>query len=68
MDDEKYEYVKAYIDCGTLRWEYRVVGRDVPGGMSHDEDVDGWSDEEIRELTRTMLDVPEDVHIEVLYC
>lgn len=68
MTDERYEYVKAIIDCDELSWEYRIVGSPVTGKMEHDELVEGWSKREIIDLTRSMLDIPDDqrdvIHIE----
>lgn len=57
---ERYEYVKAIVDCGSLRWEYKLVGSHTVAKMDHDEDVEGWTDEQITSLTRAMLDVDED--------
>lgn len=63
-----YEYVKAIIDCGTLRWEYQILEEGAPmGRMSHDEDVEGWSDEDIETVTRMTLDVDEAQEIEIIY-
>lgn len=57
---ERYEYVKATVDCGELSWKYKVVGMETTGSMRHDEDVSEWSDDDIREVTAMMLDVPDD--------
>jgi len=66
---EGYEYIKAIIDCGSLRWEYLIAGYDVKGRDAHDEDVSDWTEEEILTLTKNMLDVPEDQadRIEIIY-
>jgi len=69
MSEERYEYVKAIIDCGELSWEYRVDGAFVTGCMSHDESVADWSEREIIDLTCSILEVSEDQRelIEVEY-
>lgn len=69
MNDESanYEYVRAIVDCGELRWEYKVEDASVPGRMTHDEDVTDYSDDDIRDITRMMLDCPDSQEIEVLY-
>ena len=54
--NESYEYIKAIVDCGSLRWEYRLNGSHVVGRMAHDEDVLAWSDKEIIDLTCSVLD------------
>ena len=58
--DERYEYIKAIIDCGELSWEYRVDGAFTTGKMTHDESVDEWSERDIIDLTCAMLEVSED--------
>jgi hypothetical protein len=58
-EKEKYEYIRAIVDCGELRWEYKMVGSEVIGRMAHDEDVSQWSDEEIIDVTCAMLDVED---------
>jgi len=67
MDDEDhYEYITAEIVEGSqLNWTYKVVGLDTEGSMSHDEDVTGWSDHDIRELTRAMLNVDDDDPVKI---
>lgn len=60
MSDERYEYVKAIIDCGELSWEYRIEGECTTGKMAHDESVEGWSEREIINLTCSMLEIPDD--------
>lgn len=57
-DAEEYEYITAVVDCGNLHWEYKVKGRNMGALMSHDEDVELWSEKDITDLTMTMLDVP----------
>ncbi len=53
MTEESYEYIKAIVDCGELRWEYCLKGSHQVSRMSHDEDVSDYSDEEIIRLVRT---------------
>lgn len=60
-----YEYIRAIVDCGELRWEYKLKAFDVSGSMSHDEDVSEWSDEDIKTVTRMMLDVNDDDPVEI---
>ena len=66
---EHYEFIKAFVEDGQLRWEYRVKGSAKVGRMSHDEDVSDFSDKDIVSLTRNMLDVEDDdpVEIEVIH-
>jgi hypothetical protein len=70
MGIERYEYIRAIIDCGSLRWEYKIKGRSVVGRMDHDEDVDNYSDEDIRQITRQVLNVSQadPVFISIEYC
>lgn len=57
---EKYEYIRANLDCGSLSWEYKVEGL-PPSKMSHDEEIDDtWTDDDIIDLTMNMLDVDKD--------
>ena len=60
MSDERYEYVKAIVEDGELRWEWRLVGSSVRGRLAHDENVTGWSDRDIMTVTCLMLDVSDD--------
>lgn len=57
---ERYEYITAIVDCGNLSWKYKLEGATKPGGMSHDEDVETWSEKDIVDVTMGMLDIPED--------
>lgn len=57
---DRYEYITAVVDCGSLHWEYKHVGADRPGRMSHDEEVEDWEKEQIIDVTMTSLSVPED--------
>lgn len=68
-EPQTYEYVRAIVDCGRLRWEYQVKGLSVPGRLGHDEDVSDWNERDIRNCTRQMLDIPSDQDsvIEVQY-
>ena len=54
---EEYEYIKAIVDGGDLRWEYRLVGSHVTGRMAHDEDVTGLTCRHITDLTCSILNV-----------
>lgn len=59
-EKERYEFITAVVDCGGLRWKYRVDGAEVEGRQQHDEDVETWSDKDIIDVTMATLDVPED--------
>lgn len=56
----RYEKITAVVDCGNLRWEYRVAGAKKDGGQRHDEDVEHWDKRDIVDLTMTTLGVPAD--------
>jgi hypothetical protein len=71
-----YQYIRASVTVtdmenaeAELAWEYQLEGTDKVGRMSHDENVYGWTDEEIRSLTRNMLNVDkhDPVEIEVIW-
>lgn len=66
--DQKYAYITAQIDCGTLTWKYQVEGM-KHSSMRHDEDVSEWSDSDIKDVTMSMLGVDEDQRslIEIQY-
>ncbi len=67
-EKEHYEYVRARICCGELSWEYQIKTPGAPQGrMSHDEDVSDYTDDDIKQLTRDMLDCPDDQEIEVIW-
>ena len=54
-EPEEFLYCRAIVDGeGGVRWEYCLAGNN-PGRMAHDEDVSGWTDEEIVALTVAML-------------
>lgn len=57
---DRYEHITAVVDCGSLHWEYKLVGALTPGRMDHDEDVEEWDNEQIIDVTMTTLTVPED--------
>lgn len=65
--EERYEYVKAIIDCGELRWEYKLPDGPV-NTMTHDEDVSDYSEDDIKDITRSMLGLEDDEEITVEYC
>ena len=60
MSTERYEYVKAIVECGELRLEYRLVGSSVVGRDRHDDDVSEWSDTEIIDVVCSLLSVDDD--------
>jgi len=62
-----YEWIKAYIDNGELRMEYKLRGSTVVGRMSHDEDVGDFSDAEIKNLVRGLIDASENDEVEIVY-
>jgi hypothetical protein len=57
---ERYEYIIASVDCGTLRWKSKLEGANKAGSMTHNECVEDWSNRDIINVTMRMLDVPED--------
>lgn len=56
---ERYKFITATVDCGTLIWTYKVESSHTYGRMGHDEDVSEWSDDDIIKLTMDMLSVDE---------
>jgi hypothetical protein len=56
MADERYEKITANITDGDLVWRYKVAGL-CHASMAHDEDVSEYTDEEIIDLTCSMLSV-----------
>jgi hypothetical protein len=58
-EGEEYEWISAIADCGDLRWEYKVKGNQMPGRQDHDEEIQGWTNEDIIECTMRVLAVPE---------
>lgn len=65
--EEPKPFCRAIVDCGNLRWEYRHPGAKVEGRMSHDEDVSDFSQEDIIDLTRSMLGLAPEETVEVVY-
>jgi hypothetical protein len=41
---DHYEYIRATIEDGQLRWRYRLNNANVEGSDTHDEDVSSWTD------------------------
>lgn len=69
--DPKLDYpnfCKAFVDDGSLHWEYRVGNNHAVGRQGHDEDVSGWTESDIIKLSRQMLGLNEDASVEVIYC
>lgn len=60
MGNERYESIVVNIVDGELTWRYKLEEATRSGSMVHEEDVSGWSDKEIIDLTRSMLDVDDD--------
>ena len=60
-----YERVHAEVGEDYIDFKYRVKGLSVDGSSSHQEEgVDGWSDDDVRNLARDLLDwKPEDCEI-----
>ncbi len=56
---QRFLFITAVIDCGTLHWEYQVEGLSAQR-LNHDEDVAHWTDADVIQVTMAMLDVPED--------
>jgi len=67
--EEKYEWITAEVDCGTVTFRYRVEGRDLDGSDQHDEDVSDWTEDQIIALGCDLLDCHEQRDlIKVEYC
>ena len=67
---ERYEYVRAIVGTdGELRWESKLVGNWRVACMDHDEDISDYTEDEIRDVTAAMFDVPADERdiIDVIY-
>jgi hypothetical protein len=66
---DHYEYIRATIEDGQLRWRYRLNNANVEGSDTHDEDVSSWTDREIIELTKTVMTIESDdpVKIEIVW-
>lgn len=52
---ESYAFIHAVVEDGELTLQYRLNGNNQTGSLRHDEDVTGWSDREIRQLTAYLL-------------
>lgn len=63
--EEEYEYVRCGVDCGELIRVYKM-----PNGteqqMKHDEEVDDYTEKQIKELAVDMLGATFD-KVEVQY-
>ena len=68
-EKEVFEWIRAIVDCGSLRWQYKVNTSDVVGGDAHDEDISDWTDDDIKDMTCSMLGVKDDQRdlIEIQY-
>ena len=54
----RYLSMRAYRDGGTLVWKYQISEAGAPPGvLRHDENVSGWSETDIYELTMRMFDL-----------
>lgn len=69
MKSGRYQYIKAFVDRDTLRWEYRLKGGRVVGKESFDDDVSTWTKEDIIKMTKSYLsvDASDPVEVEVVY-
>jgi len=68
MEDEKYLWIEAEVDCDTLTFRYRVEGAICDGGERWDEDVSEWSEKDIIDLAVSVLDCEDQRDlIEVVY-
>lgn len=61
---DRFEYIRAIVEDDELRWEYKLKDG-TNNRMSHDDSVRGWSDDEIRKLTRSMLGAGDGDEVEV---
>lgn len=61
-ESERYKWVKAAIDSmtGVVTFTYRVEGLDVDGCTTHNEDVSGWSDDDVKNLGANLLECDAD--------
>ena len=57
-DDGGYLWFKATVDCGELTFRYRLKDAVVDGGETHDEDVEDWSDDDIKNSHSVSLTFP----------
>lgn len=55
---DEYKYIRAIVDCGELRWEYKVTGCAMSGSQGFDEDVGDYTNDDIVDLM-SMLSVEE---------
>lgn len=64
-----YEWIKATITDGSVTFTYQVPDLSTPGRMGHDENVSTWSDDDIRSLGCSLLDIDEScaTEIEILW-
>ncbi len=66
--DDKYEYVKATIREGcNLSWRYKIPDSPVHGSDAYDDTVEGYTDQEIIDLTASYLGVANPECIEVIW-
>jgi hypothetical protein len=67
--ESEYEYIKAVIDDGDMLIVYRLKGNMIESRTAHDEDVSDWSERDIRQCLRGLLDLERDEvkMIEVVY-
>ena len=61
-DNEKYLKMHAEVGEDYINFKYRVEGCEVDGGTSHEEEgCSDWSDEDVEQMARDLLDwKPED--------
>jgi hypothetical protein len=67
--ESEYEYIKAVIDDGDMLIVYRLKGNAVESRTAHDEGVSDWSERDIRQCVKGLLDLERDEvkMIEVVY-
>jgi hypothetical protein len=66
-DPEHYEFITAKVDCGQLTYEYRLNRKSAPKqSIVHDEDVESWSADEIKDMVKQFLSVEGNDPVEVI--
>lgn len=58
--EEEYEYITAEVDCDTLTVRSKYKESTVESRTQHDEDVSDWSESDVRQCVKSMLDLTYD--------
>lgn len=67
---EEYEYIIAEVDCDTLTVRSKLKDNPREATDQHDEDVSDWSESDIRQCVKSLLDLDYDETklVKVEYC